>query len=65
VEAAVTDIPKAKRGFALMDPEKRRAIQAKGGRNCPPEKRSFSKDRELASRASVLGGRANPKATTP
>lgn len=44
------------RGFAGMTPERRREISAKGGRSIPDEKRSFSKDRELAKRAGAKGG---------
>jgi general stress protein YciG len=44
------------RGFASMDPEKRRLIAAKGGRAVRPESRSFSKDKSLASRAGKKGG---------
>jgi general stress protein YciG len=32
------------------------------GKTCPPEKRAFSRDRELAKRAGRLGGLAMPKA---
>ena len=48
--------PKARRGFAAMSPEKRRAVSAKGGASIPPGKRSFSVDPELASRAGRAGG---------
>jgi general stress protein YciG len=51
----MTDIPKAKRGFALLSPERRREVASKGGKGCPAEKRAF-KDRELAKRAGLLGG---------
>jgi len=47
---------KARRGFAAMDPEKRRLIAAKGGRSVKPESRSFSKDRALAAKAGKKGG---------
>ena len=46
----------SKRGFASMDPKKQRAIARKGGQSVPPESRSFSKDRELASSAGRKGG---------
>ena len=49
------------RGFAAMDPDTQRAIAAKGGKAIPPEKRSFSKSTELASRAGKLGGAASRK----
>lgn len=47
---------KSKRGFASMAPEKRKAISAKGGRAVPLEKRSFSRDRDLAREAGRKGG---------
>ena len=49
---------KAKRGFALLTPEARRKMAAKGGAAVPAENRSFSKDRDLASKAGTLGGQA-------
>jgi general stress protein YciG len=45
-----------KRGFAAMDPERRREIARKGGVSVPSEKRSFSKDRILAAAAGAKGG---------
>ncbi len=39
-----------------MDPEKRRAIARKGGASVPSEKRSFTKNRELAVTAGSKGG---------
>jgi general stress protein YciG len=51
---------KARRGFAAMDPEKRRLIAAKGGRSVKPENRSFSKDKALAAKAGAKGGKATP-----
>jgi general stress protein YciG len=51
--------PKAHRGFAAMDEEKRRAIARKGGAAVPPEKRSFSRDRTLAADAGRKGGEAS------
>lgn len=44
-----------------MDPEKRKAIASKGGSAVPASKRSFSKDRGLASDAGRLGGLASGK----
>lgn len=41
-----------------MTPEKRRETAAKGGRNVPAEKRSFSQAPELAARAGRKGGQA-------
>ncbi|MEP9376470.1 KGG domain-containing protein [Aquabacter sp. CN5-332] len=46
------------RGFAAMDAEKQRAIARKGGESVPPEKRSFSQDRALASAAGRKGGQS-------
>ncbi len=57
--------PKAKRGFAAMDPEKQRAIASKGGQAVPGEKRSFSRDSALAANAGRKGGQSvAPKART-
>jgi len=50
------DISAPKRGFASMDPEKRRAISRMGGKAVPNEKRSFSQNSELASNAGRKGG---------
>ena len=50
--------PKAKRGFAAMDPDRRREIAARGGASVPAEKRSFSKSRDLAVSAGRTGGAA-------
>ena len=50
---------KARRGFAAMSPELQRQIARKGGKSVPDEKRSFSRNRELASRAGSKGGRAS------
>ena len=47
------------RGFASMDDEKQRDIARKGGESVPNEKRSFSKDRELASEAGRKGGESS------
>ena len=47
---------KHKRGFASMSPERRREIARLGGKAVPPEKRSFSKDRQLATCAGSIGG---------
>lgn len=54
--------PKSRRGFAAMDPEKRRAIASKGGKSVPDEKRSFSRDSALAAKAGHKGGTSVPKA---
>jgi general stress protein YciG len=47
-----------RRGFAGMDINKQREIARKGGANVPHEKRSFARDRALASDAGRKGGRA-------
>lgn len=48
----------AKRGFAAMDQGRQRDIASRGGASVPTEKRSFSRDRELAVRAGRKGGLA-------
>jgi general stress protein YciG len=55
----ITGKPKARRGFAAMDPEKRREIARKGGAATRPENRSFAKNRELAAEAGRKGGEAS------
>ncbi len=50
------DQPTAKRGFASMDPEKQREIARKGGKAVAAEKRSFSKNADLAAVAGRKGG---------
>ena len=49
------------RGFASMDEKKQREIARKGGASVPDEKRSFSKDHELASEAGRKGGETSHK----
>ena len=44
------------RGFAAMDPDRRRQIARKGGAAVPAAKRSFAKDRGLAASAGAKGG---------
>ncbi len=44
------------RGFAAMTTEKRRAIASQGGKSVPAEKRSYSRNRELAAAAGRKGG---------
>lgn len=51
-----------KRGFATMEGTRHRAIASKGGSSVPTEKRSFSRDRELAVRAGRKGGQARVRA---
>ena len=48
------------RGFASMDEDKQREIARKGGESVPDEKRSFSKDHELAAEAGRKGGQSVP-----
>ena len=50
--------PKSRRGFAAMNPERRREIARKGGQSVPDEKRSFAQDRSLAAEAGRKGGRS-------
>jgi len=47
------------RGFAAMSPAKRKEIARKGGASVPAEKRSFSKDKDLAAAAGRKGGEAS------
>ena len=54
-----TGKPRARRGFAAMNPERRREIARKGGASVPSEKRSFAKDRDLAAAAGRKGGEAS------
>lgn len=56
--------PKSRRGFAAMDPERRREIARKGGASVPADKRSFSTDRGLAISAGTKGGKASVAART-
>ena len=44
------------RGFASMDEDKQREIARKGGESVPDEKRSFSRDPQLAAEAGREGG---------
>jgi general stress protein YciG len=53
---------KSNRGFASMDRTRQREIASKGGHGVPPEKRSFSKNRQLAAEAGRKGGEAVPAA---
>jgi len=48
-----------RRGFAAMDPERRREIARRGGASVPREKRSFAQDRDLAANAGRKGGSAS------
>ena len=51
-----------KRGFAAMDRGRQRVIASKGGSSVPVDKRSFSRDHELAVRAGRKGGLARMRA---
>lgn len=57
----MTPPPKQRRGFAAMDPDRRREIARKGGASVPSEKRSFAKDRDLAAGAGAKGGKVPRK----
>jgi general stress protein YciG len=50
------DTPPPLRGFAAMNPERRREIARKGGESVPKEKRSFSRNPDLAAEAGRKGG---------
>lgn len=53
---------KSMRGFAGMkarDPKRQLEEARKGGAAVPNDKRTFSKDRDLASRAGALGGKVS------
>lgn len=52
-----------RRGFASMDPARQRELAKLGGASVPADKRSFSQDRDLASRAGRKGGEATSKQT--
>ena len=49
----------SRRGFAAMDPERRREIARRGGASVPSEKRSFAQNRGLAADAGRKGGAAS------
>jgi general stress protein YciG len=68
-DAAVREVPArtpvgpfSKRGFAAMDRARQRDIASKGGSSVPVDKRSFSRDHELAVRAGRKGGLARMRA---
>lgn len=52
------------RGFAAMSKERRTEIARKGGAAVPAEKRAFSKDSDLASRAGRMGGECTHRRRT-
>lgn len=53
--------PKSRRGFASMNPERRREIAKLGGRSVSAANRSFSKFPELAVSAGRKGGLVKKK----
>jgi len=53
---AIIQRTKSRRGFASMSPERRREISSMGGKSIPAESRSFSRQRDLASKAGQKGG---------
>lgn len=55
----ITGKPRQRRGFAAMDPARRKEIARKGGGSVPPSKRSFARDRDLAAWAGKKGGEAS------
>lgn len=57
----MTDKPKAKRGFAAMNPEQRRAIASKGGKSSPM---NFANNKKLAVEAGRKGGLNSRKGKT-
>lgn len=59
-ETEVSEATKSRRGFASMDPERRREIARKGGASVKPENRSFARNPSLAATAGRIGGLAKP-----
>lgn len=51
-----SDVARKPRGFAAMTPERRAEIASMGGKALPANKRAFSVDSDLASRAGRIGG---------
>ena len=49
--------PKSRKGLAALSPEQRRLIASMGGKSVPKEKRTFSRNRAIASAAGQKGGR--------
>ena len=52
----MTTTTKKPRGFQCMTPERRAEIASMGGKALPANKRAFSQDKGLASRAGRIGG---------
>lgn len=65
MDASSAATPKLRRGFACMDPERRRAIARKGGASVPSDKRSFAVNRDLAASAGATGGRISRSGGRP
>ena len=57
-DTRITPMDPVKRGFASLSPERQREIAREGGRAVPPQKRSFSTNRELAKIAGQKGGQS-------
>lgn len=55
----MNDKPKALRGFAAMSPERQLEIAKKAGASVPADKRSFYRNRALATEAGRKGGMAS------
>lgn len=49
----------SKMGFASMPIEKRREIASMGGKAVPPDRRSFSRNAQLAAEAGRKGGKVS------
>lgn len=56
---------KTLRGFAALDPDRLREVSSMGGKACPPEKRAYSRDPDLAKAAGRKGGLVKPGARRP
>jgi general stress protein YciG len=64
-EKTMETVPKLRRGFAAMSPERVREIAKKGGASVPNEKRAFSKDKDLAAEAGRKGGNVSRRGGRP
>jgi general stress protein YciG len=58
-------MPTRLRGFAAMNPDRRREIARKGGQNVPKDKRTFVTNRKLAEDAGRKGGQASRRPPRP
>jgi general stress protein YciG len=54
-------MPKSTRGFASMDPDRRRIIAGKGGKTAQALGKSHKWTSEEARKAGRIGGKASPK----